>query len=75
MSGEILFSPKETARLVVTMPPGSSRRADALAADVANEYVALTRTTDAFRHLASLARERFSIMIPFIDSVGAEWAA
>jgi len=75
MSGEILVSPKATARLVVTMPPVPSRLADALSADIASEYVALTRTTDAFTHLARLARERFTIMIPFIDSVGAEWAA
>ena len=75
MSGEILVSPKTTARLVVTMPPVPSPLADALAADIASEYVALTRTTDAFTHLAGLARERFTIMIPFIDRVGAEWAA
>ena len=75
MRGEILVSPKATARLVVTMPPLPSRLADALAADIASEYVALARTTDAFTHLASLARERFTIMIPFIDSVGAGWAA
>lgn len=57
------------------MPPAPSRLAAALSADIASEYVALTRTTDAFSHLANLARERFSIMVPFIDSVGAEWAA
>jgi hypothetical protein len=75
MSGDMLVSPKATARLVVTMPPEPSRLADALAADIASEYVALARTTDAFTHLARLARERFTIMIPFIDSVGAGWAA
>lgn len=75
MRGEIFLSPKATARLVVTMPPLPSRLADALAADIASDYVALTRTTDAFTHLAGLARERFTIMVPFIDSVGAEWAA
>lgn len=75
MSGEILVSPRATARLVVTMPPVPSRLADALAADIASEYVALTHTTDAFMHLAGLARARLTIMIPFIDSVGAAWAA
>lgn len=75
MSGEILVSPKATARLVVTMPPEPSRLADALAADIASDYVALTRTTDAFRHLAGLARDCFTIMIPYIDSVGASWAS
>jgi phosphatidylserine/phosphatidylglycerophosphate/cardiolipin synthase-like enzyme len=62
MSGYILVSPTATARLVVTMPPEPSRLAEALAAD-------------AFRHLAGLARERFTIMIPYIDSIGAAWAA
>jgi phosphatidylserine/phosphatidylglycerophosphate/cardiolipin synthase-like enzyme len=75
MSGDVLVSPRATARLVVTMPPEPSRLATALAANIASEYVALTRTTDAFRHLAGLARERFTVMIPFIDLVGAEWAA
>jgi hypothetical protein len=57
------------------MPPEPSRLADALASDIANDYVTFTPTTDAFQHLASLARERFTIMIPYIDSVGADWAA
>lgn len=75
MSSKILVSPKATAKLVVTMPPEPSRLADALAADIASDYVAFTLTTDAFRHLASLARERLTIMIPYIDRVGAAWAA
>lgn len=75
MSGKILVSPQATARLVVTMPPEPSRLAAALAADIASEYMALGRTTDAFHHLARLARERFTIMIPYIDRVGAAWAA
>ncbi len=75
MAGEILVSPRATARLVVTMPPAPSRLAAALAADIASDYVTLTPTTDAFQHLAAMARERFTIMIPFIDRVGAEWAA
>lgn len=57
------------------MPPAPSRLAEALAADIASEYVALTRTTDAFTHLARLAHERFTIMIPYVDGIGAEWAA
>lgn len=75
MTGDVLVSPKATARLVVTMPPEPSRLANALAADIASEYVALTRTTDAFQHVAGLARERFTIMIPYIDRIGATWAA
>lgn len=75
MSGEILVSPKATARLVVAMPPEPSRLSSALAADIASEYVALTRTTDAFQHVAGLARQRFTIMIPYIDRTGAAWAS
>jgi phosphatidylserine/phosphatidylglycerophosphate/cardiolipin synthase-like enzyme len=75
MPREVLVSPKATARLVVTMPPEPSRLASALAADIASEYVALTHTTDAFQHIAGLARERFAIMIPYIDRIGAAWAA
>lgn len=75
MSGKVLVSSKATARLVVTMPPEPSRLGSALAADIASEYVALTRTTDAFTHLARLARERFTIMIPYVDRVGADWAS
>lgn len=75
MTREVLISPKATARLVVTLPPEPSRLGTALAADIASEYVTLTPTTDAFRHIASLARERLTIMVPYIDSVGADWAA
>lgn len=75
MVGEVLVSPKATARLVVTMPPEPSRLVAALAADIASDYVTLTPTTDAFQHLATVARQRFTIMIPFVDRVGAEWAA
>lgn len=75
MSDKVSASPKATARLVVTMPPEPSRLADALAANIASDYIALTRTTDAFRHLAGLAGGRLTIMIPYIDRVGAEWAA
>lgn len=74
MSKDVPVSPRATARLVVTMPPEPSRLAEALAADIASEYVALARTTDAFRYLANLAREKFTIMIPFVDAVGADWA-
>lgn len=75
MTREVLISPKATARLVVTMPPEPSRLGTALAADIAGDFVTLTPTTDAFRHIASLARERLTIMVPYIDSVGTDWAA
>jgi hypothetical protein len=75
MTNEVLISPRATTRLVVTMPPAPSRLADALAADIASDYVTLTPTTDAFSHLASLARQRFTVMIPYVDRIGADWAA
>lgn len=75
MTREVLISPKATARLVVTMPPEPSRLGTALSQDIASDYVTLTPTTDAFRHIASLARERLAIMVPYIDAVGADWAA
>lgn len=75
MTREVLISPKATARLVVTMPPEPSRLGASLSQDIASDYVTLTPTTDAFRHIASLAQERLTIMVPYIDSVGADWAA
>lgn len=75
MAGDALVSPKATARLVVTMPPEPSRLTEALAADIATDYATFTPTTDAFTHLAAMARQRFTIMIPYIDKIGAEWAA
>src|SRR5687767_6789289 len=57
---ESLVSPRATARLVVTMPPEPSRLAAALASDIAADHLALTPTTDAFQHLATLARRRFT---------------
>ncbi|NSY40125.1 phospholipase D-like domain-containing protein [Leisingera sp. ANG59] len=74
MSDKFSASPKTTARLVVTMPPEPSHLADALAANIASDYIALTRTTDAFQHLASIASERLTVLIPYIDRVGAAWA-
>lgn len=75
MTRDILISPRASARLVVTMPPTPSRLASELEKDIASDYVTFTPTTDAFIHLASIARERFTVMIPYIDRVGAEWAA
>lgn len=75
MTRDILISPRASARLVVTMPPTPSRLASALEKDIASDYVTFTPTTDAFLHLASIARERFTVMVPYIDRIGAEWAA
>lgn len=67
-------APLATARLVVTMPPEPSRLSQELSRDVASQYVTLTPTKHAFIHLARRAVGRFTIMVPFIDSEGAEWA-
>lgn len=75
MTRDILISPRASARLVVTMPPTPSRLASALEKDIASDYVTFTPTTDAFLHLANIARKRFTIMVPYIDRIGAEWAA
>lgn len=70
-----LVSPQATARFVVTLPPEPSRLAEALRQDVAAHTTALTSTVDAFRHLAQRAKARLVIMIPYVDRIGAEWAA
>lgn len=67
-------APPATARLVVTMPPEPSRLSQELARDVASQYVTLTPTRHAFIHLARKAVDRFTIMVPFVDRTGAEWA-
>lgn len=67
-------APTATARLVVTMPPEPSRLSQELSHDVASQYVTLTPTRHAFIHLAHRAVEQFTIMVPFIDRQGAEWA-
>ena len=41
MSDKFSAFPKATARLVVTMPPEPSQLADALAANIASDYIAL----------------------------------
>jgi phosphatidylserine/phosphatidylglycerophosphate/cardiolipin synthase-like enzyme len=56
------------------MPPEPSRLSQELARDVASQYVTLTPTRHAFIHLARKAVDRFTIMVPFIDHSGAEWA-
>ncbi len=58
MKADNLISPKATARFVVTLPPGQSRGADALAATAGAAITTLTDTQDAFLHLARRARER-----------------
>lgn len=43
--------------------------------DVASDYVTLTPTTDAFRHSCAGPPALSTVMIPYIDRVGADWAA
>ncbi|WP_226637917.1 phospholipase D-like domain-containing protein [Brevundimonas poindexterae] len=74
MKSDSLVSPSATARFVVTLPPEPSKLADALRADIAARFSSLTDTTDAFRYLATLAKDRLVIMVPYIDTVGAQWA-
>ena len=74
-SGDSLVSPQATARFVVTLPPEPSRLSAALRKDIAAAFTSLTRTNDAFRHLALRAKGRLVIMIPYVDHVGAAWAA
>src|SRR4051794_35299284 len=56
-----LVSPMATARFVVTLPPEPSRIGEALRKDVAAAFTALTDTTDAFKHLATRAKERLVV--------------
>ncbi|MFN3523357.1 MAG: phospholipase D-like domain-containing protein [Phenylobacterium sp.] len=74
MSQDSLVSPSATARFVVTLPPEPSKLAEALRKDIASKFSSLTDTTDAFRHLAHTAKARLVIMVPYIDTIGAEWA-
>jgi phosphatidylserine/phosphatidylglycerophosphate/cardiolipin synthase-like enzyme len=75
MTARVSARAPATARLVVTMPPEPSRLAAALSRDLASEYLVMTPTTDAFLHLARVARERLTVMVPYVDAVGAAWAA
>jgi hypothetical protein len=74
MSQDSLVSPAATARFVVTLPPEPSRLGEALRNDIASKLSSLTDTTDAFRHLALRAQQRLVVMVPYIDTVGAQWA-
>lgn len=75
MKAQDLVSPKGTARLVVTLPGDESRFADALKRHAGEAFTTLTDTHDAFTHIARRAVDRLVIMVPFVDKVGAAWAA
>ena len=75
MKAQDLVSPKGTARLVVTLPGEQSRFADELRRHAGEAYSTLTDTHDAFTHIARRAIDRLVIMVPFVDRVGAAWAA
>ena len=67
--------PSARARFVVTLPPAPSHVGQALEKLAGSAFVSLTDTKDAFLHLAKRAKERFIILTPFIDAVGAAWAS
>ena len=46
------------------MPSIPHRLASTLEKGIASDYVTFTPTTDAFLHLATVARERFTVMFP-----------
>ncbi|WP_027554924.1 phospholipase D-like domain-containing protein [Bradyrhizobium sp. Cp5.3] len=70
-----LIAPSAKARFVVTLPPEPSRVGEQLQKIAGASFTTLTNTQDAFLHLARRARDRLVIMTPYIDSLGAEWAA
>ena len=72
---ESLIAPSAKARFVVTLPPEPSGIGAQLSALAAQTFLSLTDTKDAFLHLARRARQRLVILTPYIDAVGASWAA
>jgi hypothetical protein len=70
-----LIAPSARARFVVTLPPEPSCVAEELQRTSGASFTTLTDTKDAFLHLVRRARERLVIMTPFIDALGAAWAA
>jgi phosphatidylserine/phosphatidylglycerophosphate/cardiolipin synthase-like enzyme len=72
---ESLISPVARARFVVTLPPEPSKVGEQLQKLAGSSFTTLTDTRDAFLHLARRAKERLVIMTPFIDPLGARWAA
>jgi hypothetical protein len=72
---ESLIAPSAKARFVVTLPPEPSRVGEQLQKLAGASFTTLTDTQDAFLHLAQRARHRLVIMTPYIDSLGAGWAA
>jgi len=72
---ESLIAPSAKARFVVTLPPEPSRVGEQLQKLAGASFTTLTDTQDAFLHLARRARHRLVIMTPYIDSLGAGWAA
>ena len=72
---ESLIAPSSRARFVVTLPPDPSEVGAQLESVAADSFLSLTNTKDAFLHLARRAKERLVILTPYIDEVGAAWAA
>jgi phosphatidylserine/phosphatidylglycerophosphate/cardiolipin synthase-like enzyme len=70
-----LIAPSAKARFVVTLPPEPSRVREQLQKMAGASFTTLTDTKDAFLHLARRARQRLVIITPYIDDLGAGWAA
>lgn len=71
---ESLIMPTASARFVVTLPLEPSRISKELEKLSGMNFLSLTDTKDAFRHLANRATGRLLIMTPFVDWAGAMWA-
>lgn len=70
-----LLAPSARARFVVTLPPEPSRIGDELRAAAGASFTTLTETQDAFGHLARRAKQRLTVLTPYMDNAGAAWAA
>lgn len=70
-----LIAPSAKARFVVTLPPEPSRVGEQLQRLAGASFTTLTDTRDAFLHLARRAQQRLVIITPYIDGLGAGWAA
>jgi phosphatidylserine/phosphatidylglycerophosphate/cardiolipin synthase-like enzyme len=63
----------EKTDIVLTRPRAPSRLDQAISDDT-SLLVSIEDTADAFASLAAAAEERLTIMTPFLDEVGANWA-
>ena len=71
LSDEVIH--RERPEIVLTRPRAPSRLDKAISDDTSLS-VNIEDTHDAFSSLAASAKERLTIMTPFLDEVGANWA-